>query len=76
MAKRAKKQEEPRSFPVTLDEFSRSIAKPESRRAFGVCCKESGDINQRSPEDWQKLFDLFQRRPISVPWCVWRKKLK
>lgn len=68
-------QSEPTEFPITLDEFLGGFGKKaiETRKAFAHLMKSKGKTGHKPSTEWAKLFELFQKKPTSVPWNDWVK---
>jgi hypothetical protein len=64
------------AFPTTITGFLLGVKQPEMKRAFQDLMKKEGIVGHKAPAEWQRLYDLFQRKPVSVPWQVWQESNK
>lgn len=51
---------QPDEFPITLAEFLREVAAPETRRAFGDAMRGEG---KRLRAEWRRLLEGWLRKP-------------
>jgi hypothetical protein len=65
-----------RKFPVMVIEFLQGINQPEMKRAFHELIKKEGITGHKSKEEWQRLYTLFQTKPVNVPWQIWQESNK
>lgn len=71
----AEKIEVDTGFPVSLAEFLNGVkGKVEMKAGFEHLCRQEKITGNKLPGDWQKLFELFGTKPVSVPWSVWAQK--
>lgn len=66
----------PDRFPQTLNEFLDGIpnSRAETKAGFASVCKTEGIGGNKTPEEWETLYSLFQTQPMNTTWAEWTKK--
>jgi len=67
----AKKEVEPAEYPITVDEFIGGARQVEMAAAFRSLMKGEGQMLR---DEWQRLYELFQTKPVDMPWVEWIQK--
>lgn len=67
---------EPTGFPMTLDEFLAEVpkAKTETKAGFRMLCKLESINGNRMKQEWQRLFGLYETKPVKINWATWHEK--
>jgi hypothetical protein len=60
-------------FDRTIEEFLQGLGQAEMKRAFSDCMKKAGVVGRKPRAEWQKLYELFQRKPVGTPWQIWHE---